>query len=139
MLKTLKDIENLEYKYNPLHLPEESGVYFFVKDNTLLYIGQSENIKKRVCNNDQLIRLYSPKICYQLTADEKTRKGLERYYISKFLPIFNRAISNDGDYSLTIYYIDTEEQYNKISLDEIYDILRPLNKNYFGYKIERCV
>ena len=93
-METLKDISNLPYCYRIDNLPEISAIYFMVKENKILYIGQSSNIRKRLSSHRWIVKNYVPKIHYLEVWDNKNRLELENYYINKFLPLYNRMIKN---------------------------------------------
>ena len=69
--------------------PEYAGIYFFIMDGIIIYIGQAVNIRKRMGGHKHLIKITEPLIyCYQLE-DERERHNLEKDLISSYNPEFN--------------------------------------------------
>ncbi len=82
-------------------LPQKRGIYFFYnKDDFLIYVGKSNNIKDRVMahlNNQspgkyQELKASIARIDYQLVAGEVATLLLEAEKIIKHKPFFNRAL-----------------------------------------------
>lgn len=89
--------------YGPLFepLPESGGIYAFVSVKFLnnfskirrkiLYVGMSQNIKKRVGNHPTLRKIHKrfDYICIYFLKHDSDLRMLERYYIQKFNPPYN--------------------------------------------------
>ncbi len=82
-------------------LPQKRGIYFFYnKDDYLIYVGKSNNIRERVMshlNNQnpgkyQELKASIARIDYELVAGEITSLMLEAEKIIKHRPFFNRAL-----------------------------------------------
>lgn len=80
-------------------LPSVAGVYFFYdKNDILIYIGKSVNIKQRVKQHffgkdrkSIKIQTFTKKIKYEITGSELIALLLESELIKEFQPIYNRA------------------------------------------------
>lgn len=74
-------------------------------NNKIMYIGKTNNLKRRVNTHDHL-----PDKCYELIAsieyiefdDEKLCDYAERYYISKYKPFYNKVNLNCFDEHMNI-------------------------------------
>jgi len=108
-------------------LPEETGVYYFYNDKgELIYIGKSNNIRKRVLSHfaakdhpkAMTMKYHVSSITYELTGSELVALLLESDEIKKHKPKFNRsqretmfqyglfkAITDDGYLTLKILKI----------------------------------
>ena len=91
-------------------LPERPGVYYFYdKDNVLLYVGKSKNIRKRVLSHfyhiDETVRHadlinQTVHIDFKCTAGELGALLLESAEIKSLQPIYNRRLrKNQNLYS----------------------------------------
>ncbi|GAB4298260.1 MAG: exonuclease domain-containing protein [Marinilabiliales bacterium] len=96
ILESLNKSFNIELINN---LPEETGVYYFInKNNDIIYIGKSKNIRKRVIshlkNNSKRsneMKLQLSHISYELTGSELIALLKESEEIKKLKPVYNRA------------------------------------------------
>lgn len=80
-------------------LPEETGIYYFLdKNNSVIYVGKSKNIRNRglshltataVKTKKMLLYLYD--IDYQITGSELVSLILENNEIKRILPFYNRS------------------------------------------------
>jgi DNA polymerase-3 subunit epsilon len=80
-------------------LPEETGIYYFLdKNNSVIYVGKSKNIRNRglshltataVKTKKMLLHLYD--IDYQITGSELVSLILENNEIKRILPFYNRS------------------------------------------------
>jgi hypothetical protein len=74
----------------------KTGVYFLVKDGELKYIGQSTDIEARIYNH----RWREFDSWHSIACEPGELKTLERAYIDKFLPPWNRdseTVAKRGD------------------------------------------
>lgn len=80
-------------------LPEETGVYYFLdKDQNVMYVGKSINIKKRIVEHftsktDKAYKLqrYVHDITYEITGSELVALLFESHEIKRLLPPINKA------------------------------------------------
>jgi predicted GIY-YIG superfamily endonuclease len=64
---------------------EESGVYFLIKDNNIIYIGKTKIGVRRVCQHrDKNFDSFSFLKCQKEEIDI-----IESYFIKKFKPMYN--------------------------------------------------
>ncbi|MCX6292339.1 MAG: exonuclease domain-containing protein [Bacteroidetes bacterium] len=84
-------------------LPESTGIYYLHnEDGTIIYIGKSNNIRKRVIThfankgNHKAIEMRNAirDVSFELTGNELIALLLESDEIKKFQPLFNRALRN---------------------------------------------
>ncbi len=84
-------------------LPESPGVYYFYNaDNTIIYVGKSNNIRKRVLmhfNNKQTRKAIEMRnsirdITFEITGNELVALLLESEEIKVYQPVFNRSQKN---------------------------------------------
>jgi predicted GIY-YIG superfamily endonuclease len=64
---------------------QQCGIYFLIRDNKIIYIGQSVNIPARIVNHTK--KNYTHIFC--LECDESELDILERKYLQKFHPELN--------------------------------------------------
>lgn len=82
------------------------GVYFLIKNNEIVYVGQSTDIFSRISVHRKTKDFDSYNyILFPEVSDEKLN-NLEAEYIGKFTPKYNRQISNNDIYN---YVFDTEK------------------------------
>ncbi len=108
-------------------LPESAGVYYFYnQDNNIIYIGKSNNIKKRVLmhfSNKQTrkaieLRNSIRDITFEVTGSELVALLLESDEIKKRQPLFNRAQKNSiCNYAIT--YQMNEKGYLTLSAERV--------------------
>lgn len=80
-------------------LPEETGVYYFLdKDQNVMYVGKSINIKKRIVEHftsktDKAYKLqkYVHDITFEITGSELVALLFESHEIKRLLPPINKA------------------------------------------------
>ena len=109
-------------------LPEETGVYyFFDKDHRVLYVGKSNNIRKRILSHFQgahnsvrtlhmLESIYN--IDYVATGSELVALLLENEEIKQLQPPFNRAQRRQG-FRFGIYSEPDSRGYLQLRIDKI--------------------
>jgi len=106
-----------------LELPEECGVYYFGdKNNDLVYIGKSKNIRKRAkqhfskhtVKSDKLFNQVSS-IDFELTGSELISLILESYEIKKHQPIINKA-QKTRDYKFALIKGNDKSGYLKYKI-----------------------
>ena len=74
------------------------GIYFLIKNNKVVYVGKSENIGLRVRVHKYSKDFDSFTI---INCDSSELKNLERDYIFKFLPKYNKTVNvSSSDYIL---------------------------------------
>src|SRR3989339_366100 len=119
------------------NLPSTTGIYLFKKNNTILYIGKSVNIKARVLSHienakidtkESLIISQTNKIEYIITDSEFKALILEAQLIQKHLPKYN-VIWKDNKSYLYIK-ITIKDKFPKISLIRKTDIIH--DQNYYS-------
>jgi len=123
-------------KTNP-HIPEKGGIYFlFGEDTELLYIGQSENLRKRISvhNNDYLAELNGgkpPSFCSWIVEEDETkRKVLELLLLDRLKPRLNGRIIEEG-----MRYVvgdDGKASYEPVKIIRTYKCGRLINKQIYS-------
>ncbi len=120
----LPDLQNL-------NLPDESGVYFFMLDEEILYIGKATSLKSRVRSyfDDDILHKRGLHIANMVTlADsvkfQTTRSVLEALIletelIKKHLPKYNTISKDDKSYFVLVV---TEEKFPRVVLARLRDI-----------------
>lgn len=91
-------------------LPETAGVYCFKKGRALIYIGKAVNLRNRIKQHHDLIKM-SEKIGYIGTDSEIEALVLEANLIKKHQPKFNVAWRDDKNY---FYVALTKEDFPRI-------------------------
>lgn len=101
-------------------LPSSPGVYYFYdKEDTLLYVGKSKNIKSRVANhfrpnlqkrNDLKLKDSIARIKFKLTGSDIAAQLLECQEIKELRPYYNRAMRRKR-FPFTIYVDKVSELY----------------------------
>lgn len=113
-------------KNDIINLPEKPGVYFFYdKNDFLLYIGKSKNIKERVesyfyHNTGHEAKIFEMvrkvnSIKYETTATELSALLLESFLIKKHKPLYNSASKRYRKYPFL--KINVNEKYPVLSWD----------------------
>jgi DNA polymerase-3 subunit epsilon len=98
-----------------MELPEETGIYYFLdKDEEIIYVGKSVNIRKRIKQHFQNInpksnKLYqrAHKIRYELTGSEMVAFLLENQEIKRLQPEINRAARKKNFGYFIHYFLNT--------------------------------
>lgn len=72
------------------------GVYFLLKDDTIVYVGKSSAIMTRMCKHASEQRKDFNRV-FVLECPPASMDRLERLYIDKFKPIYNAAIPPIGE------------------------------------------
>ncbi|MEL6671911.1 MAG: exonuclease domain-containing protein [Bacteroidota bacterium] len=116
-------------------LPEETGVYYFHNQRgDILYVGKSNNVRKRILSHFQgafkatrtikmVEQIYD--ISYTLTGSELIALLLENEEIKLHQPRFNRA-QRRKTYKYGIYSRETEAGYLELYVDKFKESLDPL-------------
>jgi len=85
---------NIEYE-----VPESAGVYIFWSKNFCVYVGQADNLRKRLlthwskshnANLNIWLQSLGPRLCigYELVSKDLT--GVEQMYIDRYQPHLNK-------------------------------------------------
>ena len=93
----LKEKEILNNKIDINNSLQGYYIYFLIKDNEIVYVGQTSNLWQRMSahNKDKEFNyIYFEKI------DKLDANYIENYYIIKFLPKYNKKL-NANEYCLT--------------------------------------
>lgn len=121
-------------------LPEETGVYYFIdQQGNILYVGKSNNVRKRILSHFQgahkagrtmelLRRIHD--ISYTLTGSELIALLLENEEIKRIQPPYNRA-QRRRRYKYGIYAKETADGYMALYVDT-YDEARLPVAGYSG-------
>ena len=87
------------------NLPNKTGVYLFYKKKTVLYIGKSNNIKRRVASyfnsssvKNNLLVSSATSIDYVLVSSEEDALFLENSLIKKHKPKYNVLLKDDKSF-----------------------------------------
>ncbi|WP_128330772.1 GIY-YIG nuclease family protein [Apibacter sp. HY039] len=115
-------------------LPNQPGVYYIYSLNDrLIYIGKSNNIKKRLaqhftCTDRKSINLqtFACRVSYELTGSELIALLWESEQIKKYKPIYNRAQRNSIFY-YGLYAETTAEGYVALVLKKINNSFQEVN------------
>lgn len=89
-LRTLPWVDMSEHR----HLPMVGGVYFAVADRGMCYIGESENLNRRLSHHPLILRFHlenEGRILWLEINDKPTRKEYEKTAIRHFRPFWNRG------------------------------------------------
>ncbi|MEZ4851911.1 MAG: exonuclease domain-containing protein [Bacteroidia bacterium] len=144
-LNNEEDLLKIEIAYSKLppnlprqivaDLPEETGVYYFRdKNDSILYVGKSNNIRKRILSHFQgaykarkTIRMIEQiyHISYEVTGSELVALLLENEEIKKYLPPFNRA-QRRRKYKFGIYYQEEASGYISLHVDRFQEDSDPI-------------
>lgn len=91
-------------------LPHESGVYFFIRNESVVYVGQTCRLASRCRNHKQakpLIGQLGVRIAFivipGLSYQGYFRTQVERYFINKFRPVLNKHRRGKRDELLIRY------------------------------------
>lgn len=117
-MKTLEEIKQL----NRHSVDITPGVYFLFNDNDLVYVGESEDIHRRVGQHRKNKEYDSYSFIVQ--TDPHLRLRLEKAYIEKFNPKYNKRAGNSSNKRITHAYKSNEQL--------IRNLYRLMKKN--GYK-----
>jgi len=111
-----------------LELPEETGVYYFHDEaGSVIYVGKSRNIKKRIASHFQLfnktrksaeLKDIIADISYTLTGSELVALLLESEEIKHYKPRFNKA-QRRSSYNYGIFVRQDSEGYLHLYADKI--------------------
>lgn len=84
----LMDIARIRESRSPLHI--RCGVYFLFENDALVYIGCSINVASRIGSHADGRKGYKPDSFFFLPCARKKMARLERKYIEKYSPPFNK-------------------------------------------------
>lgn len=90
---------------NHREAPTFAGIYFVVADETVLYIGESGNIKRRMASHDRrdaFLTFGASVRCIKLDLDADDRKALEAVFIKIWSPPLNGAPSYVDSVSMAL-------------------------------------
>ena len=124
-----KNIRSLEVEFNAkLHnllrdLPNKTGVYYlFNKENKIIYIGKSKNIKKRInqhfTSNDKKSNLLQKEVedvTFEVTGMEMIALLLENEEIKRHKPKHNKALKKNI-FNYALYPITDDNGYINLKL-----------------------
>ncbi|MEL6134540.1 MAG: exonuclease domain-containing protein, partial [Bacteroidota bacterium] len=116
-------------------LPEETGVYYFLdKQGRVLYVGKSNNVRKRILSHfsgahkavrtmRMLDQIYD--ITFELTGSELIALLLENEEIKRIQPPYNRAQRRKA-YKYGVYTFVTKEGYLGLKVDKYDEAANPV-------------
>ena len=115
--------KNLKNKYNIKEIPSGPGIYLFLKDQKLQYIGKSKNLKNRISSHLSFSRSFksnkivnaSNKLLIEKLDNELTALILEQRIINQHNPRFNRR----GKFSQNIYWIKLKSNKTNLEISKI--------------------
>jgi excinuclease UvrABC nuclease subunit len=94
--KEFSNISNIQ-EINSNYIEEKSYVYAIFDDkNNLLYVGQTQSIEQRFKAHKKAIQ--GAAICRYIEVDKEKVNDTEFYFISKFLPRYNKILSQSKSY-----------------------------------------
>lgn len=121
------DWDNIESRFFPapsaMHLPQASGVYLvysiFRGKTTFLYIGSSQDLRRRVSHSDHpyrnSIKFHRGVHLKYGVFDMVTARKIESHLISKYTPKYNGKCFNPKRI-LRGYMVDSAEDYLKFKI-----------------------
>lgn len=108
-------------------------IYFLKKDNDIVYVGRTKNIKQRIQTHKREKKkdFDSYKIAHQCF-DLKDAKNIEDHFIMQHNPIYNRALNSCGEY-FSIKDITKDKNYDVCELLHFINLynVRPLFKDKY--------
>ena len=121
---------NPKYQLEPRHidiiekLPSVTGVYYIHKDNgEIIYIGKSNNIKKRINQHftntspkSKKIQMQAAEVTYEATGSELVALLKESEEIKRNNPIYNRALRRKI-FTHALYSFVDENNYINLKID----------------------
>lgn len=117
-LNSTEDIKKLKYFDGRIPPSEDSCIYFILREDKIIYIGQTTNIKKRVSEYTNLIMfslmINEKLLLYYTHCDKKKLRETEQFYIDKFTPALNKERRNVVDKKI----IENFSKKEKPSMDE---------------------
>lgn len=124
--------KKLKDKYKIKEIPSMPGVYFFLKDENIQYVGKSKNLKNRLSSHLSFSRTFksnkiinaSNKLLYEQLNNEITALILEQRIINQYKPKFNRR----GKFSQNIYWIKLKNNKTNLEISKIKDTPNTLFK-----------
>ena len=130
---------NPKHQLEPRHidiieqLPSCTGVYYIHKSNgEIIYIGKSNNIKKRINQHftntnlkSKKIQLQAAAVTYESTGSELVALLKESEEIKRNKPIYNRAIRSTV-FTHALYSFTDEENYINLKIDKVDGRKKPI-------------
>lgn len=77
-------------------LPNRPGVYFFWEGGFVIYVGESVNLKKRLCGHEH--KSDTRRVSF-IECDKSQRRRLEAFYIGVLDPVLNSESTCDAKWS----------------------------------------
>ncbi|MDX2245587.1 MAG: exonuclease domain-containing protein [Bacteroidia bacterium] len=117
------------------NIPDEAGVYYFIGEKgKILYVGKSNQIRKRILSHFQgaykanrsiqmLEQIFD--ISYEVTGSELVALLLENEEIKRLQPPFNRA-QRRREFKFGIYTEETPAGYRRFFVDKYQELRKPL-------------
>tara|TARA_R110000868_G_scaffold91812_2_gene254396 strand:+ start:10790 stop:11995 length:1206 start_codon:yes stop_codon:yes gene_type:complete len=130
---------NPKHQLEPRHidiieqLPSCTGVYYIHKSNgEIIYIGKSNNIKKRINQHftntnlkSKKIQLQAAAVTYESTGSELVALLKESEEIKRNKPIYNRAIRSTV-FTHALYSFTDEDNYINLKIDKVDGRKKPI-------------
>jgi len=109
-------MEENEILKNQIGIKKESLIYFLIKNNKIVYVGQTQNGLLRVFSH-----LYKKEYdgYYTIKCDINKLNEIEAYYISKLNPVYNGAILPSNNKYKSISTIKKMYRINGFALNKI--------------------
>ena len=115
-------------------LPEAPGVYYLHnQDGSVIYIGKSNNIRKRVIThfsnkaNHKAIEMRNNirEVSFETTGNELIALLLESDEIKKYLPVYNRALRHSS-FNFGIFQSLSKDGYIQLKAGKILKTMKPI-------------
>lgn len=114
-------------------MPSVTGVYYIHKaDGEIIYIGKSNNIKKRINQHftntnhkSKKIQRYATAVTYEVTGSELVALLKESEEIKRNKPIYNRALRRTI-FTHALYSFVDENQYINLKIDKVDGRKKPI-------------
>lgn len=115
--------KNLKNKFKIQNIPSAPGVYLFLKEEKIQYIGKSKNLKNRVSSHLSFSRSFksnrivnaSNRLVFEKLDNELTALIVEQRIINQHNPRFNRR----GKFSRNIYWIKLKSNKTNFEISKI--------------------
>lgn len=116
-MKSKKDI--IGHKKSINNVVSDRGIYFLIKDNKIVYVGQSVNIFKRIKNHKRTKDFdYYNYILLPEVSDNRLN-DVEMKYIAAFSPKYNKQIAGSDlfEYLFDLSKINIDSKNQKINIE----------------------